>query len=59
MRPRLKKLQETKPEDQKLEQHLQNYEKIDRILYHQGLPFVTEAISAQITCHHQHNPRLG
>ena len=47
MRLRLSELQESDPEAQKLkskEQLPDGWENIDRVLYHQGLPFVPEAI---------------
>lgn len=45
---KLQNLQETNPKAQKEKQQLENYEKIDRVLYYQSLSFILKLIRAEI-----------
>ena len=58
MRLRLLELQESNDEAQKIRTvGLKNgYKEIDGILYHQGLPFVSEAIRIELISQHPNNP---
>ena len=52
MRLRLQELQETNSEPQELRSK-EGYKKVERILYHQGIPFMPEAIQIKlISCHY-------
>ena len=60
MRLRLQKLQETDCEVQELrQQKADSYEKIDEILYYQGLPSVPKAIQTGLISHHHNNFLAG
>ena len=62
MRLRLSELQESDPEAQELnsKKYLPDgWEDIDGVLYHQGLPFVPEAIQTKIISHHHNDPLAG
>ena len=49
MRLRLAELQESDKEAQRIRaEGLNGYEELDGVLYHQGLPFVPEAIRTEI-----------
>ena len=59
MRLRLQELQEANRKAQELrQQKVDGYKKIDEILYHQGLPFVPEAIRIELISRH-HNDFLA
>ena len=62
IRLRLSELQESDPEVQELKskEHLPDgWEDIDGVLYHQGLPFVPEAIRTKIISRHHDDPLAG
>ena len=61
MRLRLSKLQESNDEAQKIraEGSKDAYEKVDRVLYHQGLLFVPEAIQTEFISWHHNDPLAG
>ena len=60
MRLRLQELQETDSKAQELrQQKADDYEEIDNILHHQGLPFVLEAIRTNLISHYFDNPLAG
>ena len=61
MRLRLSELQESDDEARKIRaKGLKNdYEKVDGVLHHQGLPFVPEAIRIELISWHHDNPLVG
>ena len=60
MRLRLQELQKTKSKAQKLRQQKANgYEKINKILYYQGLLFVPKAIWIELISRHHNNLLAG
>ena len=62
MRLKLSELQELDPEAQELKskEYLPDgWEDIDGVLYHQGLPFVPEAIRIEIISRHHNDPLAG
>ena len=49
MRLRLAELQESDEEARRIKtEGLNEYEELDKVLYHQGLPFILEAIQTKI-----------
>ena len=61
MRLRLAKLQESDAEAQKiradeLKEGVSKYVNVDRVLHHQGLPFVPEIIWTELISRHHDNP---
>ena len=60
MRLRLVELQESDEEARKIRvEGLNGYEEFDRVLYHQGLPFVPETIQIEIISRHHNNLLAG
>ena len=60
MRLRLVELQESDEEARRIKaEGLNEYEKLDRVLYYQGLPFVPEAIQTEIIIRHHNDPLAG
>ena len=60
MRLRLAELQESDKEAQRIRtEGLNGYEELDRVLYHQELPFVPEAIQTEIISRHYNDPLVG
>ena len=61
MRLRLSELQESNNETWKIraEGLKNNYEEVDGILHHQGLPFVSEAIRTELISRHHNDPLEG
>ena len=60
MRLRLVELQESDKEARSIKaEGLNRYEKLDGVLYHQGLPFVPEAIWTEITSQHHNDSLIG
>ena len=60
MRLRLAELQESDKEAQRIRaEGLNGYEELDGVLYHQGLPFVPEAIRTEIISRHHDDPLAG
>ena len=58
MRLRLQKLEETNSEAQELRQK-DGYQEINRVLYYQGLPFVSKAIRMELISRHHDNLLAG
>ena len=58
MRLRLSEMQELDDEAQKIraERLKSNYEEVDEVLHHQGLPFVSEAIGIELISQHHDDP---
>ena len=58
---RLSKLHESDDETQKIrmERLKSDYEEIDGVLHHQGLPFVPEAIRTELISRHHDDPLVG
>ena len=57
---KLQELQETDLEAQELrQQKADDYEEIDKILHHQGLPFVPKVIRTELISRHYDNPLAG
>ena len=60
MRLRLAKLQELDAEAQKIRaEGLDRYEDVDKVLHHQGLPFVPEIIQTKLISRYHNNPLAG
>ena len=60
MRLKLQELQETNLEAQEMrQQKADGYEEIEEIIYHQGLPFVPEAIRTELISRHHDDPLAG
>ena len=60
MRLRLSELQESDEEARRIRaEGLNGYEELDGVLYHQGLPFVPEAIRTEIISRHHDDPLAG
>ena len=60
MRLRLAELQESDEEARRIKaEGLNGYEELDGVLYHQGLPFVPEAIRTEIISRHHDDPLAG
>ena len=60
MRLRLAELQESDEEARRIKaEGLNEYEELDGVLYHQGLPFVPEAIQTEIISRHHDDPLAG
>ena len=60
MRLRLQELQETNSKAQELRQQgREDYEKVNRVLHHQGLPFVPKVIRIELISRHHDNPLAG
>ena len=62
MRLRLTELQELDKEAQKLraiKELQEGWTDIDRVLYHQGLPFVSEVIQIELISQHYNNSLVG
>ena len=58
MRLKLQKLQETNFEAQEL-RCKKGYKEVERVLYHQGLPFVPKPSQTKLICRHHDDPLAG
>ena len=58
---RLQKLQETDSEAQKIRatELQEGWEEVDRVLHHQGLPYVPEIIRSEVISRHHNDPLVG
>ena len=57
---RLQELQEANHEAQELrQQKAVGYKEIDKIFYHQGLPFIPKAIQTELISRYHNNPLAG
>ena len=61
MRLRLQELQETNSEAQKIRatELQEGWEEVDRVLHHQGLPYVPEIIRSEVISRHHDDPLAG